>query len=237
MKRKMTQTESVLAEGITHVLVFDVETSGQNPRFFDLVEIAATIWELGAKEPTCELHFFFGLNKRWCVRTMEEFWNNPEKGVDGKTPMKAMRDRLCAEKTPVASEGEAAMRLTTWARDAYRVFGGKIMVVTDTPGFDYQFITHLLACIQELPGGTNEQPPSSLNYLFGKYQPVCDINSFYKGVGGSLQKHGARDKMIAKFDIEYPEWVTQHEHNHDPRSDARSIAAKLSFLFCREDEE
>lgn len=236
MKRKMTSVEPVSVSGITHIMAFDVETSGQNPRNFDLVELAGTLWKLGEKEPVSELHFFFGLNKRWCARTMEEFWNNPEKGFEGKTPMRAMRDRLCSEKTPVTGEGEAAMRLTTWAREAYRAFDGKIMCITDTPGFDYQFITHLLACIKEMPGGTDEQPPSSLNYLFGKYQPVCDINSFYKGFGGSLQKWGARDKMIEKLSIEYPEWVTAYEHNHDPRSDARSIAAKLSYLFSESRE-
>ena len=223
------------AGDLTHIMAFDVESSGQNPRKFYMVELAVVVWELGKTEPVDSLNFYFGLDGWWDERTKKEFWHNVAKGSDGKTPMQVLRERLCKEKTPITPEAQAAVRLTSWAREWFKKTDGKIMCVTDTPGFDYQFITHMLACIEELPGGM--QPPSSMNYLFGKYEPVCDINSFYKGIGGTLQKWGARDKMHEKFSVKYPDWVTKHEHNHDPRSDARSIAAKAVYILSFLDQQ
>lgn len=231
--RKTSNANHVLHKhGVDYVIVFDCEMSGPNPRNFFMFELAATLWRLGDKEPLDELYFYFGLDGPWDARTVREMWDNTAHGSDGKTPLMLLRERVAREGTPKTTEGQAAVKLTSWAREWYKKTDGKILCVTDTPGFDYQFITHMLASITTLP--TGEQPPHSLNYLFGEYQPVCDIDSFYMGVGCSLQKWSSCDKMIQKYDMLYPDWVAAYKHNHDPRSDARSIAAKLSCLFEKE---
>jgi len=110
-----------------------------------------------------------------------------------------------------------------------------MIFITDTPGFDYQFISDMLGRLKELPeemqsGGT---APYSLNYLFGKYQPVCDINSFYKGVGGVLCKHGSRDRMMDQLNVQRPQWLVDVEdaYDHNPLNDAKAIAGRAAFYL------
>ena len=226
--------EKPTAEGITHIMCFDVEANAQSPESGCMEELAVCVWKIGEHSMEDELYFLFdSTNGGYCPVTMEEFWDNPAKGKDGKTPAQLRDARTVAEKTEYIDLVDAAEKLTCWAREWYKSTEGKIIVLTDTSGFDYQFISHMLACLGVMPEslkGTGSLP-LSLNYLFGKYQPVRDINSWYMGMGGSLQKYGARDLMMERLRIKFPDWVKEYEHDHDPRNDCRSIAAMASFIL------
>ena len=228
-------TQYPYATNLTHVLAFDVEASGQTPLTGDLLEFAGCLWEIGAKSPAAEIHFVLTINpEKRCHRTFEEFWNNPEKGKDGKSPLELWRARIKAENLTPTDPLEAAVKLVAWARKIYDEHDGRVAIITDTSGFDWSFMSDLLARVKKLPEGPEEgnNLPLSLNYLFGKkYQPVRDMNSFYMGAGGSFQKWGARDCMLEKLAFEFPDWVKAFEHDHDPRNDARSIAVMASYVL------
>jgi len=219
--------------GLTHIICLDVETTGQSPRSADMVELAACVWRIGDAKPADRKYYFFGLDKaRWCPVTWDEFWNNPDKGKDGKSPVKRLRERLRDDQVPTTPLGQAAVDFTVWAREWHDRTDGKLIVLTDTSGFDYAFVTDMLARVVALPSDLeNTALPLSLNYLFGKYQPVRDINSWYMGLGGSLQKWGCRDRMAAQLGVDWPAWVLAWEHDHNPQNDAASIAAKAVYVL------
>lgn len=223
--------------GLTHIMCFDVETTGQNVHTSEILELAATVWKIGDKSPLSQLYYWFGTPKKWCPKTREEFWDNPDKGENGLTPYEALKSRLYTTDIEPTSEALAAVKLTAWAREWYKKTDGGIIVLTDTSGFDYQFITDLLSLVDHMPTALDSDglsPPLSLSYLFGKYQPVRDINSWYLGMGGTMQKWGSRDRMLARLGVEFPEWVAAYEHN--PQNDANSIAAMASFILSLEEK-
>jgi len=223
----------------THVMSFDVEALGQTPRVSGMVELAACVWKIGEDHLSDSKYFFFGTDARRCPRTWDEFWNNREKSSTNETPWDNLQVRLQLEKLYKYMLGEAAAELVAWAREWYQRTDGLIIVITDTPGFDYQFISDMLACLETMPGSLSSSeesgasPPYSLNYLFGKYQPVCDINSFYKGQGGVLCKWGARRGMEEKLAVQKPKWLLYYEdaYDHNPVNDACAIAARAAFYL------
>lgn len=235
---------SAVSDEITHVMSFDVEALGQTPRSSGMVELAVVVWRVGADEPADTKYFFFGTDAERCPRTWLEFWDNKEQTKSDETPWQRLNKRLARENPQKWSLVDAALELTVWAHQWYKRTDGKIIVITDTPGFDYQFISDMLACVKQLPAAITDenekaQLPFSLNYLFGKYQPVCDINSFYKGVGGVLCKSGARDRMIERLAVDKPQWLVDVEegYDHNPLNDAKAIAGRAAFYLSLGAEE
>ena len=224
---------------LTHILCLDVETTGQSPRTSDMLELAACVWEIGSQAPKDRKYYFFGFEDvKWCPVTWDEFWNNQDKGKDGKTPVQRLRERIRDDGVKATTIGEAAVDFMLWAREWYKRTDGKIIVLTDTSGFDYAFVSDMLARIVALPDKAEDKTlPLSLSYLMGKYQPVRDINSWYLGMGGTLQKYGARDLMVARLDIEWPDWVLKWDHDHNPQNDCAGIAAKAAYVLSLEQEK
>jgi hypothetical protein len=221
---------------VQYILAIDVETSGQTWRDGDLIEAAFTVWRLGDKAPLSERYYFFGLDGiKWEARTREEFWDNAEKGDGEKTPYERLVARLERDNVPVTSREDAAADLTRWARAWDTKTGGSIVVVSDTSGFDYGFVSDLLDEHKKSPKMPpllgKQQPPHSLSYLFGKYRDACAINSFYFGVGGVVGKRGSRDRMLARYNLVFPDWVKAYDHSHHPLDDSKSIGAMASFLL------
>jgi hypothetical protein len=224
---------------VAKVLAVDVETTGQTERTGALVEFGAAVWRVGAKTPDATFYAYLGTDGAvWCARTRLEFWDNATHGAGGKTPLELLRERVARDAIAPLSREAAAHRFVAWARAQYAAADERMIVVTDTSGFDHAFLSGLLAEHQETaPCAAGAAKPYSLNYLFGAYAPVRDINSFYLGVGGELRKWGARDRMMRLLGVdELPAWVRAYEHTHNPLDDANSIGAKVSFFLSRGDD-
>lgn len=216
---------------VAKVLAVDVEAAAQTD---GLIEFAGAVWTIGARQPDATFHAYLGTDGvKWCERTALEFWNNAAHGKGGKPPIELMLERVEREATETLSREVAAHRFVAWARAQYAEADKNMLVITDTSDFDHALLSRLLAEHQETfmcAPGTSK--PYSLNYLFGAYTPVRDINSFYLGVGGELRVWGARDRMMQQLNIaEEPEWVRAYEHTHHPLDDANSIGAKASFFL------
>lgn len=176
---------------VAKVLAVDVEAAAQTD---GLIEFGAAVWPIGAQKPDATFHAYLGTDGvKWCQRTALEFWNNAAHGKDGKSPLELMLERVEREATETLSREVAAHRFVAWARAQYAEANGSMVVISDTSGFDHALLSSLLDEHKEtFPCAINASEPYSLNYLFGAYAPVRDINSFYLGVGGELRVWGAR---------------------------------------------
>lgn len=246
-------SDTLRAEGkIKYLLSVDIETTGQTPITGTMIELAAALVSLESKEVVSTRYYYFGEDDViWCARTLLEFWNELKMGKDGKTPLELLRERVERDQVPVTTRRDAALDFVTWARNIYDEEDGAVMAITDTSGFDASFISHLLAEHENAKEwAIGKSMPYSLNYLFGEYQPVRDINSFYLGAGGTLKKWGARDAMKQRFakqiaaaggsaDGDPAPWAQKFPHDHNPLNDARKIGLWAAFYLTLDqaDEE
>jgi hypothetical protein len=218
----------------THMLTLDIETTGPNCMKHWMPEMGAAFWKIGDKEPISTFYRCMSSpspTHGWSPRTLNDFWNNPAKGVDGLTPFKAYtrRRRANPEVTPTVAMNE----FVAYARwiDAHLEPGEELIIVVDTAAFDTTFINVYL-------GSAMPEGPESLPELFGSYRAVRDITSFYFGMGGKLGFQGSESVALAAIEAsKMPEWVQKYAHNHDPMSDANAIAAAASFILSKGEGE
>ena len=214
-----------LINAITHIIVFDVETTGPNVLRNWMPEFAGAYWRIGDRAPTET--FYRGLLQppatEWDATTLAEFWNHPDHGFDGMTPLEALLKRQSAN-VPLADPVQAMKDFAQWVQqlDAAKSSDEEIILVSDTTGFDAQWLAVYLARAG-LPGP---------ELLFGEYRPLRDTNSLFFGIAKTIDKWGSERAALAALNIDkMPDWVQQYAHNHDPLSDANSIAASASFLL------
>jgi hypothetical protein len=211
--------------GITHLLAVDVETAGANVLDNWMPEFAASFWRIGDRAPTATFYRCLAQPPGcgWAPETMSQFWTNPEKGFDGKTPLMALAERQ-AKHSPLCDPIGAMHEFVAWARslEAAEAVDEEIMIVSDTTGFDAQWLAVYLA----------RAGYQGLETLFGQYRPLRDTNSFYFGMGRKFAKWGSESVALEALGLlELPDWVKQYAHNHDPQSDANEIAATASFFL------
>jgi hypothetical protein len=212
---------------ITHVLAIDVETSGGNVLNNFMPEFAAAFWRIGDRTPTATFYRCLAqpAGCEWSPDTMAQFWTNLEKGFDGKTPLEALRERQTVH-APLADPIVAMHDFVAWARglEAAKAADEEIIIVSDTTGFDAQWISVYLA----------RAGYDALETLMGQYRPLRDTNSFYFGMGRKMRKWGSEGVALEALGLtELPDWVKAYAHNHDPQSDANEIAATASFILAQ----
>jgi len=219
---------------VTHVLVIDVEATGQNLVQNWMPEFGAVVSQIGCT--SFDGSFYACLqqpdNTEWDLLTKREFWDNPDHGKDGKTPRALLSERQASnvQETP----REAMKRFCDWCteqKNNVRKAGGKMLVFFDTAGFDASWINYYLS--------KYGKDCSNINQLFGDYSPARDIDSFKFGMARQLKVWGSENVALEAIgESELPDWVTSHEHNHNPLSDAKHIAAQCSFFLdaCLEDQ-
>lgn len=225
---------TTLSTEVTHILAYDVEATGQGSKHH-MIEIGAVLWKVGDREPVDTFYAFMGLEGKWCDRTKAEFWDNPEKGKDGKTPLEALKARLAD--TPVSTREAAANAFVEWARKCNDTADSNVVLISDTAGFDYLQLANLLeecTSVDEKAAYPACYPWSPL-YVFGKYRPTRDMSSFLMGAGGVLVKWSSKRELL-KQTGPMPKWVTDFEHSHHPLDDAKSIAATMSWALTQGSE-
>lgn len=220
---------------VTHILVIDVETTGQNAVQNWMPEFAGVVWAIGAEEPVDSFYRVLKCpeGRTWCPVTKREFWEDAEKGHNGKTPMQLYEERRSAAGSEEANPDDAMAEFVAWAqqheRDVKKA-GGKIIVVFDTAGFDATWMNVYL-------GQSSQRTDcGSINYLFGQYRPTRDIDSFKFGMGRQLKVWGSEGvglRAVGASIKGFPDWVEKHAHNHHPLSDAHNIAAQASFFLSK----
>lgn len=214
-----------MGRAITHLLAIDVEATGDNVLEHWMPEFAGAYWRVGDQAP---LQTFYRCleappNTSWNPETRAQFWENKEKGFDGKTPLEALEERQKAAGT-LCDPIEAMHQFVAWMRviEAAKADDEEVIIVFDTTGFDAAWMAVYLA--RAGYGG--------LETIFGQYRPLRDTNSFYFGIGGKMRKWGSEGVALDALGIkELPAWVLQYAHNHDPLSDANEIAAVASFIL------
>lgn len=220
------QKKAKSGRAITHVLAIDVETTGGNVLKNWMPEFAAVFWRIGDRMPTATFYRCLAqpADTEWSPATLAQFWNNLDSGFDGKTPLEALRERQ-ATHTPLADPVHAMDQFVAWARalEDAKAVDEEIIIVSDTTGFDAQWLSVYLA----------RAGYDALETLFGQYRPLRDTNSFYFGMGRKMRKWGSEGVALAALGLtELPDWVKQFAHNHDPLSDANEIAATASFILA-----
>ena len=193
-----------------YVLTIDIETSGPSTVIHDLLAYGAVVMRISDKEIMSRLKVYIkprGGSIRWDHDT-EEFWN---KNMKVKTEMLAGIER----------EGkmrhEAARALFEWVKAFGEDINKKNTVVTDTAGFDVEFMNLLLT----------ESGYPAIKLIFGEYRPIFDSTSYHRGVGGMLYSDGpwGSDASACKT-LGLPDLEKQcpFPSDHDPINDASSIA-------------
>jgi hypothetical protein len=143
------QKKAKKGRAITHILAIDVETSGGNVLKHWMPEVAGAFWRIGDHKPLATFYRCLAqpLDTEWSEGTLAQFWNNPEKGFDGKTPLQALHERQAAH-APLADPIQAMHDFVAWARalEAAKADDDEeIMIVTDTTGFDAAWLAVYLA--------------------------------------------------------------------------------------------
>lgn len=219
----------VKRRGVKYLLAFDVEATGMSLTQHWMPEFGAAFWKVGDKEP---LGIFYRAltqpeGTSWCALTRAQFWDNPKKGANGETPFATLEKRLA---TRVLVEPAEAMRdFVDFVQSCNRIAAaaGETMVcITDTAAFDGGVMNYYLSkfCADKC---------TYMGDITGEYRPVRDISGFYYGVGKCLQKYDSVETALEVLGIDkVPDWVKEYAHNHDPLSDACSIAATASFILA-----
>lgn len=228
---------------MSHYLVIDVETTGQNVIKHTLLAIGACVVSTrtcAVVEPRSE-HIFRACMpipdpfsqatlKSWDLNTLNDFWLNTAKGTgDGQTPLNLLY-ALAAPTNPwvCASEEDGMVRFVNWAKAMGAKFKKDIVVMMDTACFDAGWMQAALGRHSDVTG------VDSLNYVLGSYAPPRDSTSFHMGVGLKLPEDGlwGGDRAaLSRFGIAgWPDWVKAVAHDHDPAHDAESIGLKAVFI-------
>lgn len=209
---------------ITHILVVDIETTGPNVTRHYMPEFGVSFWKIGDTKPLAERHYTLQQpeNTEWDAQTLDEFWNNPARGEDKKTPpMAALKQRLLDY--PPRHMFSVMQLFVDFAEECDEVAKGKVVVVFDTAEFDSTFLNFYLATWTKVP---------SLTRLFGSYRSTRDIDSFYYGVGGYLKFWGAEEVALSGMNVKaFPDWVNEFKATHNPLDDANFIGAKASYVL------
>lgn len=210
---------------ITDVIAVDVETSGPNLVKHFMPEFAGELITIGEQEP--RESFYRALqqpnNTGWSSETLKSFWEKPD--ADGVKPITAFDER---RKTNKIHDCYTAMdEFVDWVREmdaAVSAKGGRLLIVTDTAGFDVAWIDTYLS--------RYSSKATSLGDILGRYQPTRDISSFMLGVSGAIQTGNSVEAAIQALGLSSEaNWGAKFAHNHDPASDAKHIAATASFIL------
>lgn len=212
-----------------HVLSIDIETSG--PMYGDnvIVAIGGTVTEVESKKVVDSILLILPVpevgDPLWNDKTWSEFWNNPRKENDGKTPHSFLLQLRDANET--VDKTTAAVRLWTWIKCAYELFDD-ITVITDTVPYDLGWINFLLYEAKDVLRASFTDKVFNVENASGDYKPPRCTTSYKLGV--------ARRSLLSSSNGILKELCTPEElasippHNHDPRSDAACIAHEALLI-------
>lgn len=215
----------------------DVEATHDSLTKAHLPAIGAVCQKIGECGPVegGKFHRYLGVEppegKSWGKRTCEEFWDNPEKAVDGKT----QRELLVEEHADmeVSKPQSVALDFLAWINEMVDAMpeGSRSMIILDTAGFDFGMMSVFL---EENLRGTDKTCDSLLYVFGGQYRPVRCISSFYGGLAATLCKFGTREHAIAALRPDpVPERFQVVKANHNPLRDAEEMANFASYIVSR----
>lgn len=215
-----------MSDEITHILAVDCEVSGMNFFVHSLLEMGAAVIEVETGNVVSQFHRYFGIeNVEWQEDTKKEFWDNPKHGDGTKTPLELM----VARGSDSVSKSNGIHDFVEWAREIDKNLPDKhrIVVVSDTAGFDYSWISfHMSDCF------SRKGDAPSLDYLFGKWQSVKEITSFYRGILRDPYSKSGKESFLAAFaDYDIPQNVREPLYDHNPKNDATFIAVRAAYAI------
>lgn len=198
----------------------------------------------------------------WDAATLAEFWRNPAKGRDGATPLDLLMMLARCHGTCAPEVG--IPRFLNWLHAMGERYAKDIVIVTDTACFDAGWLQYYVSKYgrgRPQPEGVWENIRAvgayimgwlfphqqqqqqeehaykgicSLNYVFGRYQPVRDSTSFHMGVARRTPRAGlwgAERSALEVLGIKaFPSSVTSVPHDHDPANDAERIGLEAALI-------
>lgn len=191
-----------------------------------IVEIAAAFHRVGKRETEAELYLFLGdqqEGKRWSADHVGTFWNNKGLAIDGRTQRELLAERTAM--APVHSGKGAVEALVDFTRTCSLTAGptARISIVLESCGADWAFLSELLV---------NHAPSlGDLDNLLGHRETCIDLYSLCRGANPTHEIVCAYQAALAAQGTEdFPSWVPAM--THDPRVDARALAAQAAFLMA-----
>ena len=185
-----------------HVLVIDVETTGQN-RFQHWMPCfaAAVVDQDGASAPDAQFLCYLEQppNTGWDEACCRQFWRCKKKAVDGELLIERLeRD---AERHGRWEPALAMARFVGWLERAAKRWP-RLQVASDNAAYDIGWVDHYLQLY------CPKAP--SMAYCTGEWRPILDVRSFAAGRGKTL---------------------CSGERNHNPLSDALQIGQEYMRLL------
>src|SRR5579872_5877981 len=154
----------------------------------------------------------------WDATTVSEFWEQPKNVAWYHEIVAALPTAPTSEAAGAAFCQWVAAFMATHD-DAVK---GEIVVVSDTAGSDYMWLS------RTLPLG------SSLRTLLGFDQPTRDTTSFHLGLARSGALRGGAAKAAEALELEFPEFPVRHSHR--PADDAAHLALQHACILNKLDE-
>lgn len=203
------------------IVVIDIETTGSNCLKNEMVCFGVVIVDLMHNRKVSSGDFYLLPMKEnyvWEQRCLDEFWDKPEN-------IEMKREMLRKAEVRGAYSSVAMNAFYQWVLK--HTAGSEAVVFFDTAGFDVTFMNVYMSRAG-LP---------SMDYIFGSYQPVRDSSSFHAGVAKCLPTDGmwGMEKQAIKTlggDVDTL-GKNPHAANHDPLSDAHSIAWDIMLVAKR----
>lgn len=216
--------------GVRYFVGYDVEATGQCMRTNFMPRFGAAVVEIATGECVDRFGTFVKPptpEHGWEQRCLDEFWlrkpgpdATPEQIADIEAVAKKWREINDAMDTAPTPD-EAGRAFVAWIDGLVARYGAdSLMLVSDTAGFDYAWLTTVLP------------PGKSLLYLFGQYRPTFACSSFYAGVARSTPIRslwGHLNACAKSLGIGRPQSPSA-VHDHNPVNDAETIAYEAAAI-------
>lgn len=219
-----------------YYLAFDIETTGRSCTQHRMIAIGACLVDtdtVKVVEPRDE-HTFRALlpvpdvgSSHWEQRCYDEFWNDVREECGNRTPLALLA--ALAEQHGTMQVREAMAAFWQWATRMCAKFPDQVQLVTDTVGYDAGWLNYYLAAHLD-----TENRHHALEYVTGEYRALrCTTSHYIGGAGRPLhaRSSGAKRQLLQRIGgDDFPRRINDSLHNHDPASDAESIALEAAWV-------
>jgi len=205
----------------SHLLAFDIESSGPNVHAHFCPAFGAALVEISTGKELWRFHSYVAQpgGTCWEEECLNQFW---------LAKVRPAYDTIIAALPTAPSAADAMRRFVREAREAVaqHVPGGAaaVIVISDTAGFDAAWMERMMPL----------DAAASMRTLLDdkKDIPLRDVNSFFLGIGGELKvPKGMKpiDVACRKLDIPLPTYSCSKSHN--PADDASCIAQGAAYVM------
>lgn len=204
-----------------YIMVIDIETSGPHLTRNDMLCFGACIARF-TLNPDGDMTMYI-LDKlevyikpleqdiRWDKIRLKEFWD--------KTPN--IKNNVLENISTYGVDAKTAMiTLCDWIHKQPQYIKNKLIIYTDTNGFDIGFLDYYLSTYDM---------PTMHTLIDGTYRPIRDASSYHMGVAHSMDLWGAEEKACKKLNIKYDNPYKDDSHN--PLTDAEAICYDIFLIY------